>query len=73
MNAEIHLSPTSAIRGGYYSYNLGKTTDADYGMFLTAHAYSSIYMYSSGFFSTYLSPQYLTDKGLGYSLRCLGR
>ena len=70
----IHYSPLSILRGGYYYYSNGNLDDrGSNGFYWEGKTNSETYARYLHFASTRLLPQYNSNKGDGYSIRCVVR
>ena len=70
----IQRAPLSFVRGGYYNYSNGilDLRGSD-GFYWETRVNSGAIAYHLDFYSTNLRPQYSSNKGYGFSLRCLAR
>ena len=73
-DAQVHFSPIYMGREGEYSYISGKATNRGTdGTLWQSTSHSASNAKDLVFHSTFLGTLYASDKGRGYSLRCLVR
>ena len=70
----IQRAPLSFVRGGdYYCSNGTLYGRGSYGYYWEARVGNASNAYLLNFYSTNLGPQNASNKGYGFSLRCLAR
>ena len=74
VDSQLQLDPFDFVDSGYYSCSSGYTNLRNGGGgYWQLNAYTEPYSRDLLFYSTYLNPQYVNEKGYGMALRCLVR
>ena len=71
-NTSLTLAPLSLVRGGNYRYDSGTLyNQSSYGRYWSQRLNNDVYGYFLYFNSGLVGPQFSSDRGHGFTLRCL--